>query len=649
MKKIWFVATLLFSVFSCTGGDSKIADFIAFSEIKIEKSMNSELKTPLRKVNNKTTESIKESGPKMKRRVLESAKGLTGEIIVAAEGDDLVLLVNDVVQGRRKLKSSKSGNEKTGGNSANAAAHSHPRSVYSGHLSLPDPLAQLAVATHKKPRKALLIGLGTGKTAMDLQNIGLQVESVEIEPKIIEFARKYFGFRGKAFAADGADFIKTTRNRYDVIILDAFEGLKLPKKLVSVEAIENYRKKLAPEGTILMRMYGDPESLEFISIQDRFNSDYTVFGELPNLKGNQFLYIVFGKMYYLDYKAGISLFQIYPNEEYYRNLWISPKDRVRVTITGFILKYGKDKTLILDLPHMGMGASRVVLKGNTGILSEKANPVNREDNYYHEVINLHLNDNGGESQYSPAIAMVSGRLKTISIKTPFVYGGILPKGGTLYELDVESTDFILDAKRCNSKVDKNKRFIALEQFKNSKSFPLSTLQFCSDTNFKISGNPDIPLFVPGIVQADTGTENSLSQDWNNCIDTLNRKYMDPCIEKIISLFNAHGFEKAISIFKYGYIFPYSSIYPVSKNVPKLNTSWILKNWNSLTPSQILIISVFLKGLDGDFKTREKVYLNLLKIPVSKIRSNTIKTISGLKVTNPEILKLLKKYRKHEEH
>ena len=58
------------------------------------------------------------------------------------------------------------------------------------------------------------------------------MEAVELEPAVIEFARKHFGYKGHAVAAEGLEYLKKNeKTTYDVVLMDAFEGMIAPECL----------------------------------------------------------------------------------------------------------------------------------------------------------------------------------------------------------------------------------------------------------------------------------------------------------------------------------------------------------------------------------------------------------------------------------
>jgi spermidine synthase len=78
------------------------------------------------------------------------------------------------------------------------------------------------------PKSVLIVGLGGGAMVHFLRRIdpGLRIDVVEIDPVVVRLADRYFDIRAgdgvSIITADGLKFLTETRNRYDVIYLDAF-------------------------------------------------------------------------------------------------------------------------------------------------------------------------------------------------------------------------------------------------------------------------------------------------------------------------------------------------------------------------------------------------------------------------------------------
>jgi spermidine synthase len=126
------------------------------------------------------------------------------------------------------------------------------------HLELPYAQTALAgLAFCDKPRRVLVVGLGGGTIPMFLRKYypGLWIDAVEIDPDVVDVAKRYFGFvedaKMRAHVADGRRFIEQCRQPYDVIFLDAFGCDNVPFHLATQEFLVAVRRATAPNGVVV--------------------------------------------------------------------------------------------------------------------------------------------------------------------------------------------------------------------------------------------------------------------------------------------------------------------------------------------------------------------------------------------------------------
>lgn len=114
----------------------------------------------------------------------------------------------------------------------------------------------MEIAASLEPQSVLVIGGGgfTLPTALVERFSSLEATVVELDPSLPEVARKYFnlkpGPRLNVIVGDGRDFLAESNDKYDLIIVDAFSGMDVPKKMISLEAARLYHKNLAPDGVM---------------------------------------------------------------------------------------------------------------------------------------------------------------------------------------------------------------------------------------------------------------------------------------------------------------------------------------------------------------------------------------------------------------
>ncbi|MGA2378924.1 MAG: fused MFS/spermidine synthase [Spirochaetia bacterium] len=121
-------------------------------------------------------------------------------------------------------------------------------------------LQGLARAYTPRLQRVLCIGMGVGIVPRELAREGAAVDVVEINPDVVPVAEKYFdldpkGFR--LFIADGRQFLNTSTERYDAVILDAFNGDSSPSHLMTREAFMAIRRALNPDGVLVMNSFAD--------------------------------------------------------------------------------------------------------------------------------------------------------------------------------------------------------------------------------------------------------------------------------------------------------------------------------------------------------------------------------------------------------
>lgn len=117
----------------------------------------------------------------------------------------------------------------------------------------------LAVPT---PRHALCLGLGIGAVPRLLRALwpGLRVDAVEIDPTVVEVARRDFGLvPGPGLAVHVADALDFVRHPppgppYDLVVLDCFDGEALPAPLAGPAFVRAALALLGPGGVLAVNL-----------------------------------------------------------------------------------------------------------------------------------------------------------------------------------------------------------------------------------------------------------------------------------------------------------------------------------------------------------------------------------------------------------
>lgn len=134
------------------------------------------------------------------------------------------------------------------------------------------------------PESILIVGLGGGTLPMALSQMLPQarIDTVEIDPAVVRVARAYFGFRDtgriRVFEMDGRVFVKRAireAQRYDLIMLDAFDHEYIPEHLLTREFIGEVKSLLVPQGVLVANTFStsrlyDHESVTYAAEFDEF-------------------------------------------------------------------------------------------------------------------------------------------------------------------------------------------------------------------------------------------------------------------------------------------------------------------------------------------------------------------------------------------
>ncbi len=115
-------------------------------------------------------------------------------------------------------------------------------------------------------KRVMMIGLGGGSTQRSYQHFytNVVVDTVEVDPAVIDVAKKYFGVtetpRHKINNSDGRVFLRRASTNYDVIIMDAYTtgryGSSIPPHLVTKEFFKIAAEHLTTNGVLAYNVIG---------------------------------------------------------------------------------------------------------------------------------------------------------------------------------------------------------------------------------------------------------------------------------------------------------------------------------------------------------------------------------------------------------
>lgn len=159
-----------------------------------------------------------------------------------------------------------------------------------GELTLAYTKATMAaLAVVPAPKRVCIIGLGGGSMAMFLRHVlpEVQIDAVELDPAVVDVAKKYFGFvedaKLKVHVGDGRAFIEKTDAKYDVIFLDAYGADYIPYSLATVEFLRAVRARLAEGGVVSANVWSLPSNKLYFPMLRTYGD---AFGEVLIVKAS---------------------------------------------------------------------------------------------------------------------------------------------------------------------------------------------------------------------------------------------------------------------------------------------------------------------------------------------------------------------------
>jgi spermidine synthase len=113
----------------------------------------------------------------------------------------------------------------------------------------------------KFPEKsnALILGLGGGPIANILHNnLGFNVDAIELDRRIAQVARQYFALSDKVNVVvdDARHYLEESEKKYDVILFDVYRGESPPPHVFTFESLTKAKSLLKNNGLIVVNFSG---------------------------------------------------------------------------------------------------------------------------------------------------------------------------------------------------------------------------------------------------------------------------------------------------------------------------------------------------------------------------------------------------------
>ena len=120
----------------------------------------------------------------------------------------------------------------------------------------------LALAIKPDAKRVLVLGLGGGAITKRWWRDypGMTIDTVEIDPVVIDVARRFFGLPDDARLtvtnADARRYVQTTTKTYDVVIVDTYYADSIPFHMTTSEFLREVKAKMSPGGVLAYNLIG---------------------------------------------------------------------------------------------------------------------------------------------------------------------------------------------------------------------------------------------------------------------------------------------------------------------------------------------------------------------------------------------------------
>jgi spermidine synthase len=121
-------------------------------------------------------------------------------------------------------------------------------------------------------RRLLVLGMGAGGSIATARAIAphLEVDAVEIDPKVVEAAVRFFGLRPaepqlRIHVADARPWLAQAPDRYELVHIDLYHGGPyIPFYLTTVEFYRLVRARMSEEGLLMMNVFDASKNRELL-------------------------------------------------------------------------------------------------------------------------------------------------------------------------------------------------------------------------------------------------------------------------------------------------------------------------------------------------------------------------------------------------
>jgi len=124
----------------------------------------------------------------------------------------------------------------------------------------------------KDVKKVLLLGLGCGTMCRQYHQFYplIQVDAIEIDKEVIHVAKEFFNMNYanvKVICGDGIEFVKKSKKKYDLLILDAFDKGNISLPFLKEDVFDAFVSRLSEGGIVVVNYLDESPVTSLVKTQ----------------------------------------------------------------------------------------------------------------------------------------------------------------------------------------------------------------------------------------------------------------------------------------------------------------------------------------------------------------------------------------------
>ncbi|MEP6820460.1 MAG: fused MFS/spermidine synthase [bacterium] len=143
------------------------------------------------------------------------------------------------------------------------------RSTWTGHYYDDFAIGPILVPA----RRALVLGMGAGGSIASTRTVApdIEIDAVEIDPKVVEASQRFFGLRPEKgrtaiHIADARPWLARSEDVYDLVHVDLYQGGPyIPFYLVTIEFFQSVRAHMSEDALLMMNVFDLSTNRELLS------------------------------------------------------------------------------------------------------------------------------------------------------------------------------------------------------------------------------------------------------------------------------------------------------------------------------------------------------------------------------------------------